>query len=160
MSVRRPFTRGGRHLTLVRPRAPVPPSPLRQFLTLALRPATGVALVLRAEPDLARLALGLAVLSLLRGLLGGLWYYLMTGHASELFSLLGRTDGYTRYGGPLILLNLPAAHILWFAIALPLHLGCRLVGGQAHGLPALDAALAAPLPILAALSLYLGSALA
>lgn len=102
MSERRPFTRGGRHLTLVRPKPPAPPSLLTQFGRMLLRPAAGVALVLRSDPGLMRLALGLALVGLLRGIVEGLWYYLMTGQAHELFSLLGRAEWYTRYGGPFL----------------------------------------------------------
>lgn len=70
---------------------------------MLLRPAAGVALVLRSDTGLLRLALGLALVGLLRGVVEGLWYYLMTGQTHELFSMIGRAEWYTRYGGPFLL---------------------------------------------------------
>ncbi len=102
MSVRKPYTRGGRTLYVVRPSPPVPPTLGALFLRLALQPASGVAAVLKAGPKLGAIALALAVVGLLRGIVEALWYYLMTGQANELPALLARPDWYTRYGGPLL----------------------------------------------------------
>lgn len=226
MSERKPFTRGGRTLVLIRPRPARAPGLLAQFRLMALRPAAGVAAVLKAAPSPGRLAWALAAVGLLRGVAEGLWYYLMTGRLHTLPALLGRADWYTRYGAPFILLNIPSAHFLWLTTAIIIHLGCRALGGQGrfrqvlqatgialfayaaiglinyvyiwwrlpsitlnasafyspnlglgqllvfmwlalvcyqiarqvHGLPPLSAALAAPLPVLLSLLLYLGSA--
>jgi hypothetical protein len=56
MSVHRPFTRGGRKLVLIRPAPFVPPPVPAQLWQMVRRPSAGVALVLRSQPDLGRLA--------------------------------------------------------------------------------------------------------
>lgn len=103
---------------------------LSQFLQMAGRPAAGVAAVLEARPGLWSIAIILGVVGLLRGIVEGLWYYLMIGKAHDLPMLLTRPDWYTRYGGPFLVLNIPSAHFLWFTTAIILYAGARLLGGQ------------------------------
>jgi len=69
------------------------------FAGMVVRPSAGVSAVVDEGPELGRLAVMLGVVGLLRGVVEGLWYYLMTGRLHELPALLGRADWYYRYGG-------------------------------------------------------------
>ncbi|HYF92728.1 MAG TPA: YIP1 family protein [Symbiobacteriaceae bacterium] len=97
---------------------------------MLLRPAAGVALVLKADPGLLRLALRLAAMGLAQALLDGFWYYLLTGRQGELLSLIGRAQWHARYGGPFVLLKILCVLIIWLAAGGVLHLVCRAAGGK------------------------------
>lgn len=128
----RPFTRGGRHLRVVRPRPFVPPPLAVQFWQLLTGPAAGVGLVLRSAPSAPALswAVGLA------GLGGGALHALVLARA----------------GGPSALLPADlAAHVLgaalaWLSAAVLLHLACLALAGSgpfAHALRICGVALTA-----------------
>ncbi len=101
-----------------------------QFGRMVVRPGVGVAAVLTAGPGIGQLAVILGLFGLLRGVVEGLWYYLMTGRLHELPVMLGRADWYFRYGGPFLLLNIPSAHFLWFTTAVVLFASGRILGGM------------------------------
>jgi hypothetical protein len=104
----RPFTRGGRHLRVVRPRPFIPPPLPLQFWALVTRPATGVGLILRSSPGPAALAAGVG----LSGLLGAAVAALGAAPAA------------------IILLQSFAVPMLWLGAAVLLHLACLSLGGQ------------------------------
>lgn len=109
MSVRRPYTRGGRRLYAVRPRPFVPPPLIMQCLHMLAGPSRGVSLTLKAAPSLSRLALSLTAAGLARVAVDLTWARGVDPAA--------------------MLLPAPALPVLWLWLAAVLHLTALWLGG-------------------------------
>lgn len=100
------------------------------YLQLLLRPGTGISRVLADRVPVRRIAMFLAGVGFLRGIVEGVWLYAMEGQLPELRASLGQWEWYAYNGLPFVLCNIPSVHFLWLSIAVLLFAGGRLAGGR------------------------------
>jgi hypothetical protein len=103
---------------------------LLHFTRLLVHPPSAIQRIIHEQPDLTRIVLFVFVVSILRGIVEGIWVLLRVGQLGQVATSWTLFHSYLRLGIPFLISSLTCGYVRWIGFALAAYWLGRFFGGK------------------------------